>query len=512
MTHWGCASRLIAAGAIAVGGLGAEGALAQVTPEDIWQGWQETSATFGQALIADSVTREGDTLVARGIKTRMAQDGATLDGRLDEMRFRDLGDGTVEITASDRYDLRLVMPDEAGSGSELVIGLLQPGLRAVAGGNADETRYSFDLPNATLTVQALEEGAVLATAEAKMTEVTGSYMLSRAAEAADPAAAAVRTEADSRIDIQTLAFTLTAKEGENGADVTGTLAALQFEFGGSFLGLAAMEDMAKALRDGAGFRTAFRYGAGSFDIEASEAGRGTKINATNESGHFDFALTGESLGYGAGGSGVTMLISGDGIPFPELRLSYGEAEFAMLIPVTASEMARDFSFLTRIVDLDLPDEVWGIVDPTATLPRDPATLILEASGKARPTVDLFDAAAMETLGDAAPGELHALRLSEITARAAGAELTGSGEMTFDNSDLTSFDGVPAPTGKIELSLTGGNGLLDKLVAMGLVAAEEAMGMRMMLAMFATPGAAPDELKSVLEFRDKGFFANGQRLK
>ncbi|MEY3533709.1 MAG: hypothetical protein RI979_1733 [Pseudomonadota bacterium] len=33
----------------------------------------------------------------------------------------------------------------------------------------------------------------------------------------------------------------------------------------------------------------------------------------------------------------------------------------------------------------------------------------------------------------------------------------------------------------------------------------------MIAMFANPGAGEDELTSVLEFKDKGFFANGQQL-
>lgn len=498
MTHWGYVAVLLAAGV-----MGPVRAEAQVTPEEVWQNWQRMSAAYGQALVADSVTREGDTLVARGVKTSMAQDGATMDGSLDEMRFRDLGDGTVEITTSDRYEMRMVMPGEDGATNELTASILQPGLRAVAGGDADETLYSLDLPNATMTLQAAENGTVLATAEAKMTAVTGSYMVSDAGE---------MTEADSTVDVQTLAFTLAVRDGQSSADVTGSLASLQFEFGGSFLGVAAMEDLAQALRDGVGFRSAFRYGAGSFDIEATEAGSATKINAINETGHFDFALNGESLRYGAGGTGVTMVVSGGDIPFPELRLSYGEAAFDMQIPVSAAEEPGDFSFLTRIVDLDLPEEVWAIFDPTATLPRDPATLILEGKGKARLTADLFDEAAMEAMGEAAPGELHALSLTEITARAAGAELAGSGELTFDNSDLVSFDGIPAPTGKIELSAKGGNGLLDKLVAMGLVAADEAMGMRMMLAMFTTPGAGPDELNSVLEFRNKGFFANGQRLK
>jgi hypothetical protein len=38
-----------------------------------------------------------------------------------------------------------------------------------------------------------------------------------------------------------------------------------------------------------------------------------------------------------------------------------------------------------------------------------------------------------------------------------------------------------------------------------------MGARMMLGVFTRPGAGPDEVTSVIEFRDGGLFANGQQL-
>jgi len=118
---------------------------------------------------------------------------------------------------------------------------------------------------------------------------------------------------------------------------------------------------------------------------------------------------------------------------------------------------------------------------------------------------------MAALGDAPPGEIHALDVTELRASVAGAELTGAGAFTFDNTDLTTFAGAPAPTGKIDLKLVGGNTLLDSLVAMSLLTADDANGARMMMSMFANPGAGPDEMTSTLEFKDKGFFANGQQL-
>ena len=73
--------------------------------------------------------------------------------------------------------------------------------------------------------------------------------------------------------------------------------------------------------------------------------------------------------------------------------------------------------------------------------------------------------------------------------------------------------MPKPVGAVDLSLSGGNGLLDKLIAMGLFPQEQAMGVRMMMGLFAVPGDAPDTLNSKIEFTQDGqILANGQRIK
>jgi hypothetical protein len=97
-------------------------------------------------------------------------------------------------------------------------------------------------------------------------------------------------------------------------------------------------------------------------------------------------------------------------------------------------------------------------------------------------------------------------------RAAGAEVTGKGAFTFDNTDTTTFPGIPAPTGTLDLRIVGANTLIDKLIQLGFLPEDQAMGARMMMGLFAKPveGEA-DTLTSTLEFKDKGFYANGQRL-
>ena len=459
-------------------------------------------ATYGQAIIADQVMRTGDTLVVTGMKIAMDQDGAKINGGIDEVRFRDLGNGTVEVTMADAYAIDLLMP-ESGKTQEISLKLTQPGVRLIAGGSATRTEYTYSAPSVVIDMQIREDGAILADIDTVLSGIAGAYTLETQT---------ATSVLDSTLSIDTVGFTIAAGDTESGANITGALAALKLGSNGTFLGIDAMENMAQALRDGFAAEVDLSFGQGDYTIDVRDSGKPSKLVASNATGHFRTEMTKGALRYGVGGTGVKMVVTGADIPFPELRLGYEEASFDVLMPLIASDQPTDFTILTRFVDLAVSDEIWAMFDPIATLPRDPATVIIDAKGKMRLTTDLLDEQAMAALGADIPGEIHALDLTELTVKFAGAQVTGTGGVTFDNTDTATFDGVPAPTGQFDLEIRGGNALIDKLVAMGAIPADQAMVTRMMMAMFAKPGDGPDVLTSSLEFRDKGFFANGQRLK
>lgn len=144
------------------------------------------------------------------------------------------------------------------------------------------------------------------------------------------------------------------------------------------------------------------------------------------------------------------------------------------------------------------------------LPRDPATVALNMTG----TATLFEDLVNDDLEDAdeLPGEVNTLKLADLLIDLVGAQITGNGAFTFDNTDMQTFDGIPRPEGSVNLSAKGVNGLLDTLVAMGLLPEEQVMGARMMMAMFTVPGAGEDEMSSVIEINAEGHvLANGQRI-
>lgn len=479
-------------------------AQADVTPEQVWQDWQDMSGAYGQTYKAEAVGREGDTLVVKNLNIHMDEGGTVIDGTLAEIRFREVGDGTVAVTTSESYPISIVTKGDQGTPDKTAdITVSMPGLSMIASGSEGDTQYDYTADQITVTITGKEGAVQVFDASIGMSGVSGDYSL-------------VTGDNDAK-DIETNMLvemmTMSANADDNGsnAKINASLADFDLQMTGNILNPEAMVNMAKALQDGFMADMTMSYGASEISIDAMDNGKPTKVAAKADEGGFAFDMSLDGMGYSVFGKGAEMTISGADIPFPELKLAYSDAEIGFHMPVVKSDSPVPFSLITRLVDLSISDEIWGMVDPTGQLPRDPATLVVDASGTVKLTQDILDEAAMAEAGDAAPGELYSLDLSELKLKVAGAELTGTGALTFDNTDMVTFQGMPAPTGKVDLALQGGNGLLDKLIAMGLVPEDQAMGFRMMTAMFAKKGEGEDSLTSTLEFKDKHFFANGQQL-
>ena len=492
-------------------------AFADVTPEQVWENWQALATSSGQTLTTESVERDGDTLVVTGLVMDLSQEGVEAQGTIDEILFTDAGDGTVEITMSDSYPIEMTIDPPEGSGepTTVTIEVSQPGAVFTASGDDAETAYDFVAPTIAVALKSIEgvdAEAVDVTAELALVNVSGKYLVAAGTDASDLTSSfaadsltvnVAGTDPDPSPAEGEAAGPSTFKMNLAMGDITGTT-------NGTFLGAAAMVDMAAALK--AGFKSdgTINTGATTYTMEVTDATGLTTISGASDSNSIGFGMDASKLAYSGGAKGVTMKMSAPTIPFPEVNLTYAEAAFDFLMPVSPSDTPADFTLLTKIIDLTVSDEIWGIIDPTAQLPRDPATIVIDTTGTATLTASIMDPAAMEALGDQPPGELNSLNIKEVRAKIAGAELTGNGALTFDNTDLVTYGGMPAPTGKIDLKLVGGNTLMDKLVAMGLLPEDQVMGFRMMLSMFAN-ATGEDELTSTLEFKDGGFFANGQQL-
>lgn len=481
----------------------AQPALAQMTPEDVWQNWQDAAASGGYAIDGASVARDGDTLTITGAAFGF-DDGAggTISVPISPIAMTDRGDGTVGITLPET--IALTSPP-APTGETLAITLGIPGFETVASGTPAAVAYASTMPSATIDIDVTGGPA---TADMVLAIAGGAVQTTYTTEGERMA-----VSGDFTADSMTLDGDFADAEAGSSGNVALSLAALSSRIAGNLFDPGDTQDLGPALQGGLAFNSGVDFGAMSLVVDGTDAMGPSRLAFDAGSGKTGFGVSASGFNYAVGLNGATVAFSGAGIPLPEVRLGVGEILVSLLMPLIASPEPADFDLVTRLVDLTLADDLWGMIDPTARFPRDPATLIIDATGKATLTTSLVDETAMTALGDAPPGTVDSLNLNALQLTVGGANLTGDGALTFDNTDLETYGGVPAPTGTINLSATGVNGLIDTLVGMGMIPEDQAMGARMMLSMFAN--VAPDgsdSMTSVIEFAEGGgLFVNGQQL-
>lgn len=480
-------------------------AQAQVTADQVWQKWKDMTASFGQTITTASEERQGDTLVISGLAFATENEGGSVSGTIEKVNLRELGDGTVEITMSPEYPMTVVNQDPESGKVVINLTVRQPDLKVIASGDDAETAYDLAAPSVKVTVKdvTVADKPFDLKLDVDVTALAGKYLMS-GGDAGQMTSNLTADGAGLKLAVNdpdsSSVFNMTANVTQLAGTSTSAMAG------------ADMTNMAEALAAGFSANGDFTYGKMDLAFDGNEAGSTGAVKATLDGGNMTFAMDKEHMQYGGASKNLALTASGSDIPFPELAIKYADAAFNFVMPVLKSETPGDFAVLTRIVDLTISDEVWDMADPGKQLPRDPATVVIDTKGKANWLVEIMDETAAAAMAEnEVPAQIHALDIVDLTLKAVGAEVTGTGNLTFDNSDLVTFQGMPAPTGKVNLKITGANALLDKLIAMGLVPEDQAMGARMMMGLFAKQGEGEDTLTSELEFKEKGFYANGQRL-
>ncbi len=479
-----------------------------LTPEEAWAGWQSMTTAAGQTMTTTGTAREGDTLVVSGISVGMTvPDGPVISSTIPEVRFRDRGDGSVEIIYPAAYDVKLADPDGTG-GATLVVG--QEGLSVIGSGTADAPKYDFTAKTLTVTAKEVTDAdgkPVDLTGGLTASDLTGSYV-------ATPASGGQSYE--SSFAAGNMVLTLKANEPEQNTafDINMTVAEPKFSGKSTMVDPVLMQsgNMSAALAAGFMVDGSYSTGAIGLKVDGTESGKPGQVEASIAGSQAHIVLNADRLDYGAGLSATSVKASGFDIPFPEVSGAFGELSYGIAMPVSKATEPQDFSVLFKLVDLTMAEDLWGMFDPGAALKRDPVTVILDLDGKGAWAVDILDPN-VQLDGPELPAKVFSLDLTQVLAKAAGAQVAATGALTFDNDDLMSYGGFPSPVGKITVTLDGINALLDALVAIGAVSQDDLMGARMGLAMMAKPGAGPDQLISEIEFRAGGsLFVNGTQMK
>ncbi|MCO4848585.1 MAG: DUF2125 domain-containing protein [Yoonia sp.] len=488
-----CAAAILSAGTAA----------ADVTAAQVWADWQENLSLYGDdGLSVGAETMQGDTLTVSDIVLTIDDEFSDITATMGDLMFVENGDGTVTVQMAASYPIDIASDD----GATVKMTVTQSGLVLNVSGTPDEMIYDLTADQYGISVGDIIEDGEKVDADFRMIAngLSGSYT-SKAGDLRtvdyDLAAASLDILADAvSPEVPGDYFTFTGKVEGLGIKGHGTMP----------IGEAA-EDAASLLVNGLGFDGGYSYRSGSYLFDVNSEGVQTSGTVRTGPGSMNAILTDTHVSYDTAVTDMNVAINSADIPFP-IELSMAEYGIGLDMPLAKTQEPADFGLRVNLTDFSVNEVIWMMADPTGALPHDPATLLIDLSGKAKLFFDLIDPAQADAIAMAdVPGELNALTLNNLSLKLGGAALTGLGDFTFDNTDLETFDGMPRPTGELTMNLKGGNALIDSLVKMGLIPEDQAMMGRMMMGMFAR-SVGDDELSSKIEINDQGHvIANGQRV-
>lgn len=528
--------------------IGAGAALADMTPAEVWENLQKNYADYGYEVTGQVEDGGGNLTVSDATFTMKNEGGATTI-TVPRLTFQETGDARVRMVIdgdvalnstflvpaapedkpqdeapadapTDGAEAEAAPEAEAGAEPELVemtmTGTLKlPGNETVVSGTPEDMLYEFTYPSVAfdLSMPADPETGVTIPVTGALTDVTGTQRQTtsegndttfdvKASEGTVQIAAEAPAEADGtgggKLDFQARMTDLTSSG-------TAQMPAESFDLG---------TQMTQALAAGLDIQGSFGFGAANLDFDFvgkddtgdDQSGKGTVTLGTGDAA---IQVSGDGLAYKGGVANSNVELTTASLPFP-ISYATDRTSFDLLIPVTKGNAAQPFKFAYALEGLTFADAIWNLFDPNSQLPRDPASLTVDLSGEAIVTEDLFDPSTAQAEGSTAPDAPfipQTLAVNKVSLDAAGAKADITGSLDFGANPNE-------PVGKLNGTFEGVNGLMDNLVAMGLVPQEQMMGMRMMLAMFAKPAEGnADQLTSEIEFREGGsIFANGQQVK
>ncbi|MCX7565674.1 DUF2125 domain-containing protein [Sulfitobacter sp. F26169L] len=490
-------------------------AAADLTSAEVWQDWRGYFEGMGYTVTATE-TVTGETLAVSDIAVQIngGPDIKSMTMQMGPIQFEQNDNGSVDVVTPPSMPIVLeITPNSTERPTRIEMVYSQIGQSMVASGDSSAMRYDYSADNFALELASLRVDGDDFDQNAARFSLTGE-----AVESLTTVNTGDLREYDQSIKWGSVAYDLFFKSPDSVEAVSVNSSINNPAFTGTsalpLADIAQTQEMAPLLAAGFAFDGKFTTNSTETQMEIVSDEGASKIKTGAGGSTLSFAMGEDGLNYDVNSKQVQVGAQLAGLPFP-LFVEMENTGFKLRAPMLKSDEAQDFGLAFNVSGLTMSDIIWALFDPSAQLPRDPATVQLDLSGKAKILVDAFNAETVQGLAESgkSAGEIEALKINNLTIDAVGAKAQATGDLTFDNTDKTTLPGVPKPVGAINVDLAGTNALLDKLVAMGVVPAEQIMGVRMMMGLFAVPGDAPDTLKSTIEFNEEGqILANGQRIK
>ncbi|MEP3676370.1 DUF2125 domain-containing protein [Sulfitobacter sp.] len=490
-------------------------AYADLNPAEVWDDARANLEIMGYTVTATEELLDG-TLTVSDItlnsEANANQQAVTIS--MGPLQFSQVNGGDVEVILPATMPVTIDMAATAlKRPARIEMSLTQSGQEILVSGDPDAMVFDYTADSFGLSLDTLTIDDTLYEADSARFLVSGENVQSQRKVIAGETRS---YDQSMQIDRVTYDVFFNDPAQVEALQMTSTLENI------SFGGISSMPDgestqsgdFSALLTDGFMFEGEFKTGTTETQTEITSTDGTSKIKTGTEGTTLAIAMGQDGIRYDAQARQLQIGAQLAGLPFP-LFAQMQRSGMSLSSPVQKSDEPQDFAMSFDMTDFTMSDIIWALFDPSGQLPRDPATVAVDLSGKAKVLFDLFDPTSVEALtaSGATPGELSALTLNRLELDAVGAKINARGDLTFDNTDKTTLPGFPKPVGAIDIDIAGANGLMDKLVAIGLLPAQQVTGARLMLGLFAVPGATPDTLSSKIEFNEAGqILANGQRIK
>lgn len=223
---------------------------------------------------------------------------------------------------------------------------------------------------------------------------------------------------------------------------------------------------------------------GGMPLSMALSGGDSTLELAAEDGAFRFSTTVD--GYSAR---ITSPMASGEAGFAQFDLSLG-------FPIIATEADQPFHFRLNLADLTLDD---GLLAPLggSSFAGEPATLALDLSATGRWLAEITDL----TRAAQQPIDIRTINLASLVTRIGVSALTGSGAFSLTPGAPLQSD-APDGTGDFVFDLVGGEVLLNRLGAAGLLPPDQQFLARMMMNGLGRPVGA-DHLRSEVTIRPGG---------
>ena len=483
-------------------------ALAQISAQDTWDNMVFYTGTFGSELTA-TLTETDNGLHASDVTVTFNPNNENAAAiHFGDVTLVELPDGSVALEYPEKQQIKF---QELGQGESeaATFRLDRTGLIMKASGSPGDVTY-------TTTADMFEFELLEAQFESENTQLDKFEV----AIFSQGLTATVRVNTTSGIE-QTarhdqLKFTMDiAQNGEERQTISYSARNAETGYDIGFPeNKFRWSELSSSLRDGLKF--GFNFGAEASDATAIFHDPETPpilMEVSVENSLNAYALDLSGLQYKTEQQNLDLVFTEMSGDIPPISTTLGKFGLQVLMPVLASETAQSTTIAAQAENLQIAALLWDMVDPEKNLPRDPMNFLIDLEYMITTNTGLFD------LDKPNPGVeptvmIDTVEIRDVLISGLGVNLVGDGKVAIDFDGMEPFSGVPNFGGKASFRLSGAYGLLERLLHMNFMTAEDAFGVRAALGMVMKPDGGPDDLVSEIEAdRETGAITvNGLRIR